>query len=415
MATNKFMAPSRGYLVSLKINKEDYDYGEDLETIRVSSSLATAWQIVTLFVKIPPQDIILKKLHGQDKIKLSIKLTAQGKSPLEVAKFDLMLLSSEFEMPVSDRSVQGKQIDIVLYKIITVTRTPFASMTTMVNSVFGVTSSPKTPKQIIQELISKNKIPLTLEYDSQGENTEKVPQVCVPPTSLYNAINFLDDSFGLFKGTFSAFCRYDNVLKIMNLSSRIKKSATITVDHLTLSAKEEEIKKSLKDKKYFYTYDNIYNSFVGNSKFGVIGNTIKRIVLPGDSLYYVITQDLSKICSDYGLIDGDKNLPIINEAINRTKYYIGDSGNDYSEVFAIAKTSKFVFNMSRVSFMVERNLLIENLLEVGDVVRLQSGVSEYKTIQGKYILFSSDLMWYKEKEWQTTGKLELVRTNKTTK
>ena len=176
MAKNKFMAPSRGYLVSLRINKEDYEYGEDLDSIRVSSSLSTAWQIVTLFVNLPPQDIILKKLHGQDRIQLSIKLTAQTETPLEIAKFDLMLLSSEFEMPVSERMVQGKQSDIALFKLVTVTRLPFSSMTSLVNSVFGVTSPQKTTKEMIQSLLSENNISLTLDYDSQGENKEKIPQ-----------------------------------------------------------------------------------------------------------------------------------------------------------------------------------------------------------------------------------------------
>ena len=63
--------------------------------------------------------------------------------------------------------------------------------------------------------------------------------------------------------------------------------------------------------------------------------------------------------------------------------------------------------------MIERNLPIEKLIKIGSVVYLRTKTMEHVDIQGQYILFSSDLIWNKTREWETTAKLELIRTNKT--
>ena len=240
-------------------------------------------------------------------------------------------------------------------------------------------------------------------------------QCCVPPTTLYKTIKELDKNFGLYAGVPAVFCQYNNVLQIMNLSSRIKKNYTIFIEHLTHQSKEEDITKSMKDKKYFYTYDNLSTRYVGNSKFGVIGKTIKHIVLPSDQLSYTIEQNLSDICKTYGIVGQTKGeVSYINTSVsNRTKYYIDNNGFETSKVFAISNLSKKISDISRLSFSIERNLAIENLIKIGHCVKLQTKTQEHIDISGKYILFSSYINWNKQAEWQTTAKLELIRTNKT--
>ncbi len=422
MADPNILRTSRSYNIRLMI--KDENYSNDVSNVRISSSLATGYQIVTITINITPQNIILNKLYGQDSIKLYIyKLDETEGILTETMEFDLMLLNSSFDIPLSDLMITKTQMDRTEFDLITVPRLPFETMTTMVNPIFGLTPNGKTPwtgpktiKQMIETIVSEG---ITtgpkLEYDIDSENTDEILQCCIPPTTFYKAVKELDKNFGLYNGIPVVFCQYDNTIQIMNLSGRIKKNYTLLIEHLTNQYKEEDIVKSMTDKKYFYTYDNLFTNYVGNSKFGVIGKTIKHIVLPSDMLYHTIEQDLSDICNDTGIVGQSKeDVTYINTSVTkRTKYYIDNNGFEKSSTFATSKLSKQISDISRLSFMIERNLAIENLIKVGSVVKLKTKTQEHIDISGKYILFSSDINWVKQSEWQTTASLELIRTNKT--
>jgi len=416
----KILAPSRTYIMTLKIKGEEYS--NDLSHVRISSSLATGYQIVTLTINVTPQTILLNKLYGQDKILLNISLQDHGEFVVESMDFDLMIVNSEFEIPVSEIMVNDYQRDRTAYELVTVVRQPFEIMTTMINPVVGlnegpktVWTGPKTIKEIIETIVSEYTPQATLEYDDDDANTDKILQCCIPPTTLYQSFKYLDENFGIYNGAPVIFCQYDNTIQVMNLSARIKKNFLLHIEQLTTSYKDEDVEISKSKKNYFFTHDSLYTNYVGNSKFGVLGKTIKHIVLPSDKLYHIINHDLSDICENYGLVSPTKGeAAFVNTSVaNRTKYYIGNNGLDLSETFAISKISKAISDISRLSFHIERNLQIEKLLQIGCVVKLKTKTVEHTDIQGNYILFSSDIVWSKTTDWLTVGKIELIRTNKT--
>lgn len=418
--TKEILRPSRGYKIDLKIKGESYT--NDISRVRMTSSLATGYPIITITINISPQTILLKKLYGQDEILLDIYKLDADQVVTETTNFDVMFFDSSFDVPLSDEIVTGKQEDRSSFDLITIPRLAFETMTTMVNPVFGNSPGPKSPwtgpkttKEMIETIVSESiKSGAKLEYDSENENKDKILQCCVPPTTLYKCIKELDKNFGLFSGAPAVFCSYDNTIKIMNLSSRIKKNYDIFVEHLTTESKESDLDKATKNVKNFYTYDNLYSNYVGNSKFGVIGKTIKHIVLPSNELSNTITQDLSTICKNYGVIDKTSNTEFINKSVaKRTKYYIDNNGFETSATFAISNLAKQIADTARIAFSVEKNLAIENLIKVGSCVKLKIKTHEHQDISGKYILFSSDIVWNKGADWETTAALELIRTNKT--
>ena len=406
--------------MTLKIKGEEYS--NDLSNVRISSSLATGYQIVTLTLHMNPRTILLNKLYGQDQIILTIALQDVEEFTAENMSFDLMILNSEFEIPVSNFITTDKQRERVTFELITVARKPFETMTTMVNIVVGlnpgpktVWTGPKTVKETIETMVKEYTPQASLEYDKDGTNQDKIMQLCIPPTTLYQAFKYLDNNFGIYNGAPVVFCKYDNTIQVMNLTERIKKNYSIFVEHLTTTYKNVDTRSSSKKNNYFFTYDNLYTNYVGNSKFGVLGKIIKHIVLPSDKLYYTMSHDLSDICKQYGLVSQTKGeTAFINTSVtNRTKYYIANNGFELSETFAISKISKEISDISRLNFSIERNLYIEKLLNIGCVVKLKTKTVEHTDIQGKYILFSSDIIWRKTTDWITTANIELIRTNKT--
>lgn len=416
MSEKKILAPSRTYKMTLKIKGKEYS--NDLSNVAVTSSLATGYQIVSLTINVTPDTILLNKLYGQDEIILTIALQDHSEFEKEDFVFDLMVINSQFSIPISEIMVTDQERNRTAYEILTVVRQPFEIMTTMVNPVLGLNAGgktkwtgPQTVKDFITTIISEYTSQASLEYDSENVNEDQILQCCVPPTTLYQALKYLDTNYGIYNGTPAFFCQYDNTIQIMNLSTRIKKNYTIHVEHLTTSHKDEDVEVDGRVK--FFTKDKIDSTYVGNARFGVMGKTIKHIVLPSDQLYHTITHDLSDVCNTYGAVSQTKgDTSFINtSAASRTKYYIENNGADTSESFAISKLAKEISDVSRISFNIQRNLHIENLIKIGSVVKLKTKTMEHTDIQGNYILFSSDIQFTKLSDWETTAKLELIRTN----
>lgn len=416
---SKLFRPSRSYDIALTIKSESYT--NDVSHIRISSSLATDYQIVVITINITPQTIMLKELYGQDKIDLTITKLDHAERVVQTMSFDLLKLKSEFDITVSGLIVGDNERNRTSFELITVTRQPFQTMTTMVNPVFGMTPGTsskwiggKTVQKMIETIIKElNPVP-EIVYDSYDTNESEVLQCCIPPTTLSRAIKYLDYNFGMYNGASAVFCHYDNTIEIMNLSERIKKDFTIHIEHLTTEHTKEDITKSVEDSHHFYTFDNLVSSYNGNSTFGVLGKTLNHIVLPSDKLYHTIKQDLSTVCENYGIISkASGSAPYINSSVaTRVKYYIENNGLETSEVFANTKLSKQIADISKLSFNLAHDLQLENLLKIGSVVKLNTKTQNHQDISGKYILFSSDLNWTKLADWHTTSKVELIRTNK---
>lgn len=413
MPEEVYFSPERSYNLEVTIKGKKDPYTQDLRRVRIGSSIAAIYPTVELEMFISPKDMILDGIFGQDPITLSIQLKNQDGNISETTELELMFLRLAFEVPVTVKLANGQQEDRSVITVTTIVRQPYVTMTTLVNGVWGGKGSQKTVKEIFEELVDQ--AGATLEYDSEGENTESIDQVCIPPTILFRAFRYLNNTFGTHDGVPVAFCSYENVVRVINLSKRIKKSYAVHVTQLAsdLDRDEfEEISQKTTDGRHFYTQDNIQSDHIANSKFGVLGKNLVHIVKPRDTLYSTVEQSLDDVCSDYGLIDGSGEIPI-DDNIERTKYYIGHTGYESSEVFANSMVARQIYNLSSVSFEIERNIQIENLLKVGEPVKLKTLTSEYKDLSGKYILFSSDITWRRVKDWETTARLELIRTNKT--
>jgi hypothetical protein len=352
-------------------------------------------------------DIILTKLYGQDPIKLSIKLTREQSFVSEQLDFELMMIRNDYSITNKDQLSQNKQIDRTLINIITIPRKPFKTITNHVNNVY----LNQTLRQIIQDLCKKSNS--TLIYDSDGENTQIIDQVLIPPTTLYKTIQYLDEKFGLYSGASIIFCQYDNKLYIKNLASKMNKNQTFTIYQLALDDKDNsKIISTCSDGKNFYTYAPIKNNYVGNQRFSTISKTTRFIAKPSDKLFTLLENDLQTICQKNGLISKNNNIDFDPELSNRITYEINETGYENSNTSIIANISKKISNLSTIIVGIERNLPILQLINVGESVKFNTKIIEHTNLSGKYILKSSDINFQKQGGgWQTTCITNLMRTN----
>ena len=182
------LKPSRSYGFELVINKLHYE--NDLRRVQIGNTLYGAYPVVIIDLSLDPSDIILNKIYGKEPMKLSIKLLGRGQEniPLETIEFELMSISGSDSMPqmstlsIKDKDQQPKQrVDV---SFMTISRQSYKTMTVLVNELL----EDMTPKEAIEYIVKKYTT-AELIYDNEGINTEKIKQLLLPPTTLYNLIN----------------------------------------------------------------------------------------------------------------------------------------------------------------------------------------------------------------------------------
>lgn len=409
---DKVLSPTRGYDIKLTI--KDLDYSNDLKSVRIVSAVNTAYQIIQLNLSLDPNDIILDDVMGKEPIKLSIKLLDRDtkKLPKEDIELELQYVSSDNKMnpksQMSEGTNKGMNKERNPIDILTICRKPFKTMTTMVNDIF----MEKTPRQIIEELISNTGA--ELKYDDDGENKDKIDQIILPPNTLYKSIKYLDDNFGLFDGACNlGFCQYTNKVYIQNLTAKMNKSQAFTIYQLAGdNPNNKKIIDLCGDGKKFYTYGTLDNEYTGSAKLAAKAKKINHIVKPKDKLYRVIQQNYDDICSKFGAMFKNKQMKNDSNLDERETYKINSSGNDSSDTYANAKTAREIIGLSTVKISLEKDLPILRLMRVGECVKLKTGTLEYIPLSGKYILKSSDILFSRDAAYWNAGcEIVLMRTN----
>jgi hypothetical protein len=412
-------------------DKEQLDYSAELMSVQIISNVASPYQVFMLVVRIDPIDTIFNELYGKTKVTLEIRkksYEAIGTFTDEL-KFDLVQLNDKSALTqkgLLNRETNYTPVDV---KMVMVPREPLKSMTDLVNAVYINAS----PRGVIESLA--NKYHLKIAYDKSDENTEKIPQVIIPPMTMYKAIKFVDDNFGLYKGVSNqGFCRYDNVLEIVNLSKRVKSGQMITIEHLTANSEvaEDYIHDSVHDATKFFCRYPLHTSYTGNTTLANIGNITEYNIKPLDSLYLNTSVDFTSLCKEYGLFAKGNKVgdPVIyhDDILSDRRAYrtdfVGGHGTE-SDVFLKSKLARSLVNMTAVDAVLDRNPRIVNLLKVGGAVQLLTQSTEYVDVAGMFILKTSVISFMRENvdwqyaatmrenvDWQCAATVHLSRTNK---
>lgn len=409
--------PQRTYDISVTI--KGIDYTSDLIGVRIVTSLTSPYPIVELDLLLDSNDIILEELYGEDPIRVRVRTNGAGNELLEQIDLDLMMLDTSYDLTNKPQISDGKQKDLRPFNIKSICRKPFETMTKLVNDVYIGSSL----REILTDLV-ENKAGATLFYDQEGENTEEIEQMLIPPTTLYKIIKenepggdaegYLDTDVGLFNGVPGVYCNYRNEVHIKNLSSRIKKAQTITIHHLSDTASAEDQVKDSVSGEVFYTYRPISTTYGANKKLAIIANNVSYIRKPSDALYDIKEYKLTDIANQFALVPNGKNIKLSQSVGKRKKYITELLGNEYSDVFAHSRLSRLISNLSSIEVTVNGRFQIENIMKIGDSVKFKPQTTEYTDLSGKYILFAStiDLTrgFSQGTQWASECRMRLTRS-----
>ena len=429
--TGRSYTPTRSYDLQLSIKL--LDYSADLVAMTVNSSLSTGYQVVELVLSLDPTDIIFDELYGESPIKLSITLLAETEIPGPRVQMNLMYLKSDFKLDEREEMSKKNQKNRIMYTVTTVTKEPYYTFSSMVNDVF-IGENLRTILESLVFSVQPRGLgnPPKLLYDSDGENTSPIDQVCIPPTTLYKVIKeynrmsddifdgFLDQRFGLFNGTPGVFCQFDNTIYIKNLTAKMTKNQAFTMYHLALDADKQTLDRIFAEvydlNTSFYTYDIVDTDYSGNARFATIASNLNHIVKPKNSLFNIINQDLKTVGTNYSLTYKTNTIPRfpIDPNVERTRYFNQDTGYENEQTIFNSRFGRSLADLSALSLNLERNLPVLPLLNVGECVKYKPLTLEYQDLEGKYILWSSSIRFVRGgASWNTTCRVNLVRTNKT--
>jgi len=413
------LKPNQSYDITLKI--KDEDFSAELFSVQIISTLRSYYPIIQLTLIADVDDIILKKIYGQDTIKLDINLLDETINQQQVIySFELVHVSDNFPLQMTNRISQsgiaeGISSEVANNKVTvtTICKKSMITMTTPINKVFSNTNI----KNIIESVASE--VNCDLKLDENKINNVTIDQVCIPPSTIINTLSYLDEYFGIHDGITSVYCTHKNELQIFNLTEKIKESPVFTVTQLAIDSDNKKITEELYDDKHFYTLSSIDKTYKGNTKFSIHSKHMKHIIKPKNNLSYTIRTDLEEMVQKYGIIDykdssSKPNLFLDKEILkNRSHYYIDKTGQEYSDIFIHANKAKPFANLSTLQMSIVRSLHINNLIRVGEPVKFDSKILEYAPFTGMYILFSSVLVFNRyTKDWASAAFITLGRSNK---
>ncbi len=398
--------PSRSYDIQVRIKNKDFSM--DVSRVRIINSLDRPFQMISIDMFVDPRDIILDYIYGQDPIKMSIRYLGQTQPelPKEQIDYTLVHFKSGFTLPLQRSTSQTDQPDRTNFSIMTIPEKEMSSLSGLVNNIYYAKTLPEIMEDLTKETFS------SLEIDQENLNTEPLDQVIIPPVSLNRAIEYLDYTFGFYKGTMGWNFRGDK-LYIYNLNKRMNKANVFIVYQLVSGDDNSKVIEECNDGKRFYTYELMRSDYAANTRFASEARHINYIVKPRDTLYDTVSLDLEEVCKDYGLISKRGTQIFHSPILSRSRFHVDHTGYDTDNTFAISSATQPIRNLSTLRFSLERNLRILNLVDVGQPVNLNVKVSENTDASGNYILRSSDLSFNREGEWQAVATIRLMRTNPT--
>ena len=417
--------PTRLY--QLKAIIKDLDYSQDLVGVNVNSSLSTAYQVFDLSFFLDPNDIIIQELYGGDPIKLTISLLREESSALKggvpgpTVEFELMYVNHDFPIIEKDQYSQFTQKDRVLYNVTAVARQPYKIMTSLVNRVFLGTTISSIITRIASDAGASD-----VELDSIGLNLNQIDQVIIPPTTFYQIIKefdrgsnflydgYLDGRFGLFDGVPGIFCQYDGKVQIKNLTAKMKGKEAFTIYQLSQVTSKKETDRILDEVlkgNTFYTYDTVDSDYSASPKFSLLGTNINDIVKPKNTLTSTISNTLNNYSQFNSLVYQNANL-YLDPILSRSKYNTEDTGYETKVTQFQSRYGRVMADTATLSMNIERDMPLENLMQVGESVMFKPLSLEYQQLSGKYILWSSSLMFQRMANWEATATVNLIRTNR---
>jgi hypothetical protein len=265
------------------------------------------------------------------------------------------------------------------------------------------------------------------------QNRETIDQIIVPPSTLYQALKYLDRTFGFNHGlsnissssfesilskkkrtsTFAIEDEFKPIVYIKNISETAKFPA-ISITQLSSSSSHQDDLLNTFDGKTYYTYNNVETEYTGNTAYATYGSKMRHVVKPKDELFYTIEIDTPQFINDYGITTKKDSAPYDNSGqINRTGFFKDHTGYERTETHIQAGWSKMFTQLSVMKVYLEKWLLLSTILDSGYGAIFKSNIIDNRDLTGNYVVKVSQAHFIRAKrDWECGVTLHLIRSNR---
>lgn len=409
--------PNRvGYAYSIELKCGDLDLTPYTVGLRIGNSIDGIWPQIALQLDIAAKTIVESDFYGQKTMRLDIFASGQIEEIRDRQTYFLTYTEGNVTLinaPFDDYSESDKQV----INIVALCTYAVNVMGSFVNYIMDQDTdsdnlkSELTPIGILEEVLKTSKFK-NYQISDKSQNTLEVKECIIPPMSLNQCIDYLDNRFLLYNvSALFKYCNKDGCLQVWNLVDIMSSESIATVNMLDIAtesanskgvdSQKEKILDEADDKK-MYANGTIQSVYHSNANMLIYGHVSALVQKPLHMLYRYETYDLDDMVEDIKY----------HESLKCRKRYYTDT-QSVSKGYLASLLGQSFKRMSRLKLRIIRNIPLETFTKVGRIVTVKMGrMIQYQKYQGKYILDSSDMVFMKAgNNWDAYCDISLFRAS----
>lgn len=265
-----------------------------------------------------------------------------------------------------------------------------------------------SPWDAVQKLIEDAGV-TNKKIECDNKNTNTVNQLLIPPMSFMKALDYINDTYGIYGNECFRYCYYNGTFAMWDIVEHYNKNkcGEIVLHKLPTygpnSLFDTPNQKARKSAKDFVTYDGVETIYRINDS--VVKNGFKQTYIyhPAYDIVHYVNKTIDECTIKQGLIDAKPDLKMNGNMKNR---YVSDCsapgmmkcdfwGKKEAENPVTRRISRQLMQLNLIKFTIIRQVKIHNLLKVGQVLNF-TPYSEHEkysgsSYQGAYLITKSDV------------------------
>lgn len=386
-------------------------------TFRIINTTNSCWPIFYLSFHIDNQVIIEEDIYGSKEITVKVWYTTEnGEKKGEPMIYDLIYLESNLDLP--DKNEDNGTIDDMdevrrrYVGIQCLAKQASLVMTQFVNKLYEEETDLR-PIDIVYDILDSRNIEYRIFED--GVNEETIQQLIIPPTTIKNAVDYINEKFGIYEGPMFRYVNYSGQFLLWDLKQQYElyKDAGFFVEHkLPVYTRSKTLYKEVNDMvaespDQFLTYDNFQTLHFANALVMKYGYQDIFITHPHEDIFHMLKSNTDDIVTDYGIWHDNDEMKYYSDLKNRKLYFHDmkgfEVGSGYSGVYddhiLTSQISDCFKETSLIRFTMYRNVKIPLAEKVGEVVYFQPySLHEFwpgSNYAGAYLIRDSDIVFSK--------------------
>ena len=383
---------------------------DNFSTCRIKDSIKLVYPVFYLYFHIDNDSIIKNNVYTQCDIKVKIVYTKDdGKQTSQENVFDLLLLEINVDLPPKAANDHSDERDDQRRPICMTCIPKKASLyaTTCMNRLFSEGTSV-TPYDAIVKLISDAQIEKKI-ISGDNKNSGKLGQLIIPPMTFISAIDYIDDSFSIYKGQTFRHFTHDGIYQMWDIKKHYDslKSGFIKIHKLPSYSPDPKLFDRVSEScnssdTEFLVYDMVESLSRSSDVLLTEANNKNFVFHPTHDIVFMSNQKVLDKIEPLGLNAGVpdiKSNPKLKDRYSVDTSHIGHWNDfwtkDFKEELITSTISETLRDMNAVKFKIHRSLKIDKLMSIGETLFMKPYSEHEKTspsnYEGAYLITEYDI------------------------